>query len=124
MLSRLPSNVVISGYDGRGKPKITNQVISFNGRHKLAHETFLLVRRAKTYCKENGAADRIDQAGHVFFFCKTERKPYDLLVCAMLLAVTEIAPSALLVSSDGDIRGKDWQSARDFLKRLPNARGK
>lgn len=102
MLSHLPSNVIISGYDGRGKPKITDQVISLNGRHELAHETFLLARRAKAYCKRNDFTNWIDQSGHVHFFCKTERKPYDLLVCAMLLAVTEIAPSALLVSSDGD----------------------
>jgi len=43
----------------------------------------------------------------------------DLIVCAVLLVLCEIAPAALDLSSDGDMSGEEWQPARDFLRSLP-----
>lgn len=43
-------------------------------------------------------------------FCKTARKPYDLLVCACLIAATDYL--GYDVSSDG--RFKNWKPAIDF----------
>ena len=43
-------------------------------------------------------------------FCKTARKPYDLLVCACLIATHEIL--GYDVSSDGDL--EDWKPAINF----------
>ena len=43
-------------------------------------------------------------------FCKTARKPYDLLVCAVLLSAYNILGYEL--SSDGGF--EDWQPAIDF----------
>jgi hypothetical protein len=94
--------LAIRGWDGEGEPEINGRVISFNGDGDLAHETFCLARR-----------------GYGFQFCKTARKPYDLIVCAVLLAAMEIAPGTLDVSSDGEIRGEGWQPARDFLRTVP-----
>ena len=89
---------------GDGLPQVDDQALVFNGDDTagLAHETF-----------------HLDRYGRGFNFCKTARKPYDLLVCAVLLAVTEMAPGALVVASDGDIHGAEWQPARDFLRTLP-----
>ena len=63
--------LVIRGGDGVGEPDGHGRVINFNGDEAtgMAHETFYLSR-----------------TGRHFQFCKTARKPYDLVVCAVLLA--------------------------------------
>ena len=48
-----------------------------------------------------------------FNFCKTARKPYDLVVCASLIMINELVPDAFEIGSDGSIH--DWQYAIDFL---------
>jgi hypothetical protein len=94
--------LVIRGSNGKGRPEISQDFICFNGNwcpgENLGHEAFVLAR-----------------CGEGFQFCKTERKPYDLLVCAVLLCVTEIAPGAFSIASDGDMRGEEWRPAREFL---------
>ena len=89
---------------GFNTPEVDDHELVFNGDEAsgMAHESFYLER-----------------ANQGFHFCKTARKPYDLLVCAVLLVVTEIAPGAITVESDGDMRGADWQPARAFLHNLP-----
>lgn len=93
----------VCGGWGDGDPVINDTIIQFNGSEEAGqdYETMSL-----------------NKNGRGFNFCKTEFRPYDLLVCALLLAATEIAPGALDVSSDGDMDGEDWQPARDFLKAL------
>jgi hypothetical protein len=87
--------VKICGGDGKGKPKFTSKEVCFNGdgKNDLDHETFYI------------ALDYFD-----WTFCKTARKPYDLLVCACLLAARDILKFD--VSSDGDF--EDWKPAIDF----------
>jgi len=41
--------------------------------------------------------------------CKTNRMPYDLLVCAMLILVNHFIPDLLVINSDGGI--EDWEPA-------------
>ena len=98
--------LMIRGGDGRGQPIANGRYLCFNGDaigdDDLAHETFYLERQ-----------------GSGFYFCKTARKPYAFLVCALLLVVSEIAPGAFDVSSDGNMRGEEWQPAREFLRGLP-----
>lgn len=96
--------LTICGGDGTGQPEINGRYLVFNGDYEgsLDHETFY-----------------IEKDGHGFHFCKTARKPYDLIVCAVLLVLCEIAPTALVLSSDGDMSGEEWQPARDFLRSLP-----
>lgn len=97
--------LIIRGGYGDGQPEVNGRYLCFNGDDAtgMAHEAFYLARQ-----------------GHGFHFCKTGRKPYDLLVCALLLAVAEIAPGAFDITSDGDMTGDDWQPARAFIISLPD----
>lgn len=73
----------------------TPDEINFNGKddeRDLGHEPFEFPR-----CQPDE-----------FTFCKTARKPYDLLVCATLIVVKKHAP-AVKVSTDGD--PEDWAPA-------------
>ena len=106
MLDHLPGHSTSAGGDYANEPlliesEVNGRSLIFNGQGQLGHETFYL-----------------DREGHGSHFCKTARKPYDLLVCAVLLAVSEIAPGALTVKSDGEMDGAEWQPAREFLRNL------
>ena len=88
-----------------GLAEVNGRYLSFNGDtafDDLAHETCYIERHGRGY-----------------HFCKTARKPCDLLVCAVLLVLGEIAPAAFDIRSDGGMRGEEWQPARDFLRSLP-----
>jgi hypothetical protein len=100
--------------DGTGVPEVSSDFISLNGdaefvatdgmcEDDMSHETFFL---SKLSDPDN------------WNFCKTARKPCDLVVCAILLLAVEIAPGALGVSSDGEMSGDDWQPARDLIRKL------
>ena len=79
----------IRSWNGFNKPEFTMKGVNFNGDELkgLDHENFYLT---PTTTEWN--------------FCKTARKPYDLLVVACLIAAHEIL--GYEVSSDGDIT--DW----------------
>lgn len=47
-------------------------------------------------------------------YCDTKRRPYDLLVCAILALVEHWIPGLLLLKSEGN--ATDWQPAIDFAK--------
>lgn len=107
----LDKPLCIAGGDGTGKPKFSNtkdvNVVYFNGAgDELMHETFYIEKN-----KDYG-----------FNFCKTVRKPYDLLVVACLIAAWQFIDYRF--SSDGftDYRGekhvKDLQPAIDFYNEV------
>jgi hypothetical protein len=50
--------------------------------------------------------------GYTFQFCKTNGKPYDKFVTAILIIANNIAPGAIVVKSDGD--DGDWQDGLDM----------
>lgn len=84
-------------------PRIDDITIRFNAAHEEdAHETFVLSR----------ATTRFD-------FCKTNRKPYDLLVCAILAVAEDHAGGDIIVRSDGS--REEWTVpvnwARTILQR-------
>ena len=87
--------IVICGGNGSGKPMFTPNLISFNGDNEteMSHETFY-----------------VEFGDDEWNFCKTARKPYDLLVCACLIAAHEIL--GYEVTSDGDF--EDWKPAIKF----------
>jgi len=60
----------------------------------LSHETFNIQRKVET---------------REFEFCKTARKPYDLMVCICLILLKWYFKDKVSISSDGDM--KDWQPA-------------
>lgn len=73
---------------------LNDERINLNGdeRYDLDHETFHLLK--------NGSG---------FSFCKTARKPYDLVVASLLLLAHEHMPDTYNIRSDGDFN--DWQDA-------------
>lgn len=76
----------IRGGLGEGNPEFTPEMVWFNGNKErdLDHETFLIQRT---------------QDDDLWNFCKTARKPYDLLVVACLLAAVDFLDYTF--SSDG-----------------------
>ena len=116
----------INGCSGYNKAQFTNKHIIFNGgngskrtftvdtkyegkerkswkdsiENDLDHETFLLTR------KDSGN----------FNFCKTARKPYDLMVCAVLFLAKYHLKDKIKISSDGDM--EDWKPAIEFVESL------
>jgi hypothetical protein len=105
LLEALPKDIVIRGGMGVGDPIINESETWFNGDDEkgLDHETFSVEWKG-----EGG-----------FSFCKTARKPYDLLVCASLLSFHNHFPhDVFTISSDGD--AEEWQSAVDFYNETTN----
>jgi len=91
----LPNKIKIRGGLGTGKPEFSKNAIYLNGDEKrgLNHETFFVSPTSGSWT-----------------FCKTARKPYDLLVCALLIAAHETLDYE--VNSDGDL--EDWLPAIDY----------
>ena len=96
----------IKGGLGKGKPMINESQIWFNGDEKtgMDHETFSI----KWY----------PEGGIVKDFCKTNRKPYDILVCVSLLAFKHAFNDYKVFhfSSDGD--NSEWETAKDLFTRI------
>lgn len=98
---------IIRGGLGKGLPKFLQDQIWFNGDEStgLDHETFYLTWN-------NMDSEGKDNWG----FCKTARKPYDVLVCMSLLALENAFqdPKVFSYSSDGD--EPEWQRAKYLYK--------
>jgi hypothetical protein len=84
---------------GEGNPIFSKEEICFNGKGAGSHETFII--------QQNGNSD--------FEFCKTARKPYDLMVCLSLLRLKHHFPESK-ISSDGG--AADWKPAKEFYKKV------
>lgn len=86
---------------GEGVPVFNETEIWFNGdgAASLDHETF------KIYWGD----DKND-------FCKTARKPYDLVVCFALLTFAEILPEVFSFSSDGNMEDEEWKLACEYYE--------
>jgi hypothetical protein len=78
-------------------------MICFNGdgMEDLDHESFYFSPNASKREKE-------------FSFCKTARKPYDLAVCATLIALKVRIPG-FSYTSDGD--AEEWKPAKAFVRK-------
>jgi hypothetical protein len=101
LYANLPPEVVLTGCLKYGElPYFGEDAIWFNG--KPDYETFVLHR-------ENFST----REANVFNFCKTAQKPYDLMVCAVLLTAKYLSPDSIRLSSDGD--EDDWQEAEQFV---------
>jgi hypothetical protein len=88
-------------------PICDNEQIRFNGIDEDAHETFVVHNEATN-----------------FGFCKTARKPYDLVVCKVLLVLKAYCPHFNL-NSDGfaahannPVLDGSWQDAIEDVKRF------
>jgi hypothetical protein len=95
LLRSLPANVKVENDNGTDDPMV-GAVIRFNGVESQAHETFLVERFSRE-----------------FEFCKTNRKPYDLAVCSVLILVSLYAEGGE-ISSDGlgeTYTDSEWKDA-------------
>ena len=99
------SGVEIAGGDGTGKPIINNKCVCLNGVRPNLHETFYLDRKMED-----------------FGFCKTARKPYDIVVCCFLLAFKYIFKKDFEYTSDGTTRGdlRSKENKEYWAKYCPN----
>ena len=88
------NKVVAREYDDTNTPPVINEnQISFNGIGDDGHETFFIKRK-----------------GGNNEFCKTARKPYDLIACVTLILYSNHVKGTE-ISSDGDLDDIEWQSA-------------
>jgi hypothetical protein len=97
-------------WDGRtwsgpdeGTEEFTEKYVLFNGVEDEAHEGFYVALRP-------GDPDDL-----VAWFCKTERKPYDVVVAAAVLRLKHHLGDAVDIGSDGRERDEaQWQPALDL----------
>lgn len=94
-LAGMPNGIRIDDQEG-GPAIVDGEKIWFNGAGDEGCETFALLRAPRD-----------------FQFCKTRRKPYDLMVQACLL-IARHHSTAITVTSDGD--NDEWAAARGFVK--------
>ena len=96
----------MAGGDGTGEPKFTDDIIIFNGENKddMSHETFVMERQSE------GRAEN----GLIFEFCKSARKPYDLMVKISMLRLKHHFPQTE-ISCDGG--AEDWKQAKEIYKK-------
>lgn len=108
--NELPFDITIKDGHGENEAVIDEDEIWFNGDSEKGedHETFHVTLKVpdKRYSTQNVNFD----------FCKTARKPYDILVCASLIALENKMPEAFSFSSDGN--KEDWKSAIDFYEKI------
>lgn len=95
----------IAGGNGMGKPEFKSTHVCFNGKGELSHETFFIERESEKWD-----------------FCKTARKPYDLLVVACLIAATQFIDYRFSSNGFYDYKGvkhiQDLQPAVDFYNEV------
>jgi hypothetical protein len=99
--------IEIRGGLGEGKPIFNETEVWFNGNQAegLDHETFGM------------HWSRPNLLGNWSDFCKTARKPYDLLVCFALLTFAHIFPKEVFdFSSDGTMEDTEWQHAVEYYE--------
>lgn len=100
----LPRDIKICDGLGTGLPKFTAELVWFNGDEEedLDHESVAIYQ---IHDSNRGLREQVRD------FCKTNRKPYDLLVCATFISLSCFFPEVIL-ESDGD--QSEWQPAIDF----------
>jgi hypothetical protein len=114
---------------------ISRDQIAFNGDgedekgENLSHETFVLDRSWRKELKAQKRQAVEDGQHHLIQyydrklaekvsgeFTKTERKPYDLLVCAVLATAQHLFHGWIVVTSDGE--REDWASACAWARKV------
>lgn len=90
----------LAGYTAHTKPGQYGG-LNFNGTGDLGHETFII----REHYKENVG----------FNFCKTNQKPYDVVVVACLCILKHYLGDNIEVSSDGS--SLDWCMGLDLARK-------
>ena len=110
------SPVPLAAADGTPgtEPEVSEGGVVFNGLGDLAHEPFEFLVVAQRQPWESEAEP------WAFRFCKTERKPYDAVVVACLLAAKHHLGEHIRISSDG--HWADWRQGADLYEAVFPAR--
>ena len=95
-------SVKLAGGNGTGEPVFTDTKVCFNGvdDDDDAYETCYLA---------------LDNADYKFDFCKTARKPYDVVVCLTLLCFKNFFGEDFKYSSDGNMDDEGWSLADEIF---------
>lgn len=94
---------------------IDSEKIVFNGMGADSHETFVLHRRGQDHFESWMDRSRNPWG---FMFCKTARKPYDAVVCGVLMSAYRHAPGWQRITSDGYADETIWIDAHQFTTRV------
>ena len=108
------SRVLLAGWDGEGDPEIFVDQVSFNGIGDDGHESFAF-QRFGTGEKGLGPTSPEDKDKD-FAFCKTAKKPYDVVVTACLAVAAQVIDDGIEVSTDGEV--EDWKEGAAFASRI------
>lgn len=98
ILKASPTPVVFEMDDPK-PPQVTAERVRFNGKGEDGYETFVF--------------QRYDPEG--FAFCKTDRRAYDPVVCAVLLAADHHFGKAVKVTSDGE--WPEWRHGAELYQK-------
>lgn len=93
-------------------PDFDDHRIAFNGVGDDSHESMNI----PTVLSEMEAPPWRKDENPVFYFCKTRRSPYDVVVTAVLATLRAYAPDCITVSSDGG--DYDWQDGVNLARRV------
>lgn len=111
------SGVPLAGWDGTGEPEFTESYFRFNGKGDTdSYETFSW--QAVPEQKEHRRGQPMTSD-----FCKTEHKPYDAVICAILIRAKMIYGDLVDIYSDGDWGSGDWQNGIALYSRVAFAQG-
>lgn len=83
-------------YDDNQQPQVTNKTIRFNGRGNESHETFII------------------QPSKKFYFCKTNHKPYDIIIKAILILLEQYGYAK--VRWDGDEQDESYIQGKTIVE--------
>ncbi|MCC6574406.1 MAG: hypothetical protein IT462_11505 [Planctomycetes bacterium] len=112
LMASAPKEIEIAGWSSEGEPTFSADTLAFNGKGEQGYETFRVDRIIK---------DIKPFRGKYMEFCKTAQRPYDLLVCAVLIALKHHFPE-VDVTSDGG--ASDWSAGlglyEDVFGETPN----
>jgi len=92
-------------------PQLTSEVIWLNGIGEDGHEPFVL-RRHPARAAADWQAQQAAELGYWWNSCKTNWKPYDLVVCAILIRAHQHLPDAFVFDSDGHWNDPCWRARR------------
>lgn len=96
--------ILVRGPDGHGEPVISDRSVALNGDASAGqeHEPFQVEKDAAVR-----QGRRLDEAGRIFEYCKTNGKPYDAIVDACLLAMQRRFGSLIKVEADSEASRSD-----------------
>lgn len=91
-------------------PILSESMISLNGSGTDSHETFHIAL-------DPTPRELFRGSPYARSFCKTARKPYDVVVAAILLRARQTMAPAFVIGSDGRW-DHEWVVARDLVREL------